>query len=91
MAAGHGDIGFAFPSALGSIRASTSLGPPPRLTSGDASAMGAGRSPIMGEYEGLTPSYSHFSPTPNPATSTNGNGISHPPKRPTPVGPKKDD
>ena len=91
VAAGHGGIGFAFPSALRSIRASTSLGPPPRSTSGGASAMGAGRNPIMGEYEGLTPSYSHFFPTPNPATSTNRNGISHLPKRPTPVGPKKDD
>ena len=40
--------------------------------------MSAGRSPITGEYEGLTPSYSHFSLTPNPATSTNGNGTNHP-------------
>ena len=27
-----------------------------------------------GEYEGLTPSYSHFPPSPNLAISTNGNG-----------------
>ncbi|KIK02931.1 hypothetical protein K443DRAFT_677094 [Laccaria amethystina LaAM-08-1] len=92
--AGHGaGIGLGFPSSPGSIRGSASLGPPPRSTSGGASPVGIGRSPSMGEYEGLTPSYAHFPPSPNPAISTNGNGsgdASHPP-RPTFVGPKKDD
>jgi hypothetical protein len=93
--AGHGaGIGLGFPSSPGSIRGSASLGPPPRSTSGGASAVGIGRSPSMGEYEGLTPSYAHFPPSPNPAISTNGHGsgdVNHPPGRPTPVGPKKDD
>ena len=93
VAASHGGIGLGFPSAPGGIRASASLGPPPRSTSGGASAVGEGRSPSTGEYEGLTP-YSYFPPNPNPAISTNGIGsgdVSHPPRRPTPVGPKKDD
>ncbi|KIJ94988.1 hypothetical protein K443DRAFT_11685 [Laccaria amethystina LaAM-08-1] len=94
VAAGHRGIGLGFPSAPGSIHASASLGPPPRSTSGGMGAVGIGRSPSTGEYEGLTPSYAHFLPAPNPAISTNGNGsgdVSHPPGRPTPVGPKKDD
>jgi len=71
--------------------ASASLGPPTRSTSGGMGAVGMGRT-SRGEYEGLTP-YSHFPPTPNPAISTNGNGsgdVSHPPRRPVPVGPKDD-
>ena len=95
VAAIHGaGIGLGFPSAPGNIRASASLGPPPRSTSGGSSAVGVGRSPSTGEHEGLTPSYSYFPPNPNPAISTNGIGsgdVSHPPRRPTPVGPKKDD
>jgi hypothetical protein len=92
VAAGHGaGIGLGFLSAPENIRASASLGPPPRSTSGGVSAMGMGRSPSTGKYEGLTPSYAHFPPSPNPAISTNGNGsgdVSHPPGRPMPVGPK---
>ena len=75
MAAGHGaGIGLGFPLVPGNIRASASLDPPPRSTSGSASAMGMVRNPGTGEYEGLTPSYSNFPPTPNSVISTNGNG-----------------
>ena len=79
--------------ALGSLRhrgLSALLRAWPRPTSGGASAMG--RSPSTGEYEGLTPS-SRFPPAPNPANSTKGNGsgdVCRPPRRPTPVEPKKD-
>ena len=92
MVAGQGaGIGLGFPLVPGNIRASASLDPPPRSTSGGASTMGMVRNPSTGEYEGLTPSYLNFSSTPNPAISTNGNGrrdVNHPPRRPTP---KKDD
>ena len=94
VAGGHGGIGPGFPSAPGSIRASASLGPPPRSTLGGASAVGVGRRPSTRQYDGPTPSYPHFPPNPNPRISTNGNGsgdVRHPPRRPTPVGPNKDD
>ena len=92
VAAALGGIGLRFHLAPWSIRASASSGP--GSMSGGASVMGLGRSPSMGECEGLTTSYSHFPSTSNPANSTNGNGsgdVCRPPRRPTPVGPKKDD
>ena len=92
MAAAHGGIGLGFSLAPWTIGASASLGP--RSTSRGASAMGLGRSPSIGECEGLTTSYAHFPSTSNPANSTNGNGsgdVCRPPRRLTPVGPKKDD
>ena len=42
VAAGHRGIGLGFPSAPGGIRASASLGLPPRSTSGGASVVGVG-------------------------------------------------